>query len=275
MSTPEPLFDTHCHLQDRKFAGEEAEAVERATERGLVGMLVCGYDAPSIEAAIDMAECYPAVYAGAGVHPHDADGMTPELLARIRELAAHPRCIAIGEIGLDFYRDLSPRDVQLRVLKQQLEIADDVGLPVSVHSREAEEAIYEPLAAHAASFAKRHRGLAPGVMHCFAGSPELALRFVDLGYVISVPCTITYPKNERAREIARSVPLESLVVETDAPYLPPQAIRGKRNEPAFVEAAVRGLAESRNMAFADVARATTGNALRVFRRVHAAQEAVV
>ncbi len=269
---PSPLFDTHCHLQDRKFGGEADDIVALAVAAGVEKMLVCGYDDESIDQALGLAERHQSVYAGAGVHPHDADTIDDALLTKIERAARHPRCIAIGEIGLDFYRDLSPRDVQHHALEAQLEIARRVGLPVSVHTRAAEDAALEPLQRHARALAQQRPDIAPGVMHCFAGSLHLAEAYVAAGYVISVPCTITYPNNDALRTVVAALPIESLVVETDAPYLPPQSHRGQRNEPAYISAAVQGVAEAKGVSFGEAAAATTANARRVFAKAAVLEE---
>jgi TatD DNase family protein len=258
------LFDTHCHLQDRKFQGEAEQVIARAVQSGVGEMLVCAYDLDSIAPTLELAQRHGPVLAAVGIHPHDAHQVDDAALARIRSAAEEGRCVAIGEIGLDHYRDLSPRDVQLRALVAQLEVAIDLGLPVSVHSRGAEAAILAPLGDFAGRSPLRGQGRPVGVMHCFAGPQDLAERFVEYGFLISIPCTITYPNNANARELARQLPLESLVVETDAPYLPPQVIRGRRNEPMHVGEAVRAIAECRGISTEAVARATTANARRAF-----------
>lgn len=252
------LFDTHCHLQDSAFDDLDA-VVERARRSGLTRMLVCGYDGPSTEAAVAMAGRYGEILAAGGTHPHDAKDFRAADADRLAALAASGAIAAIGEIGLDFYRDLSPRDVQERVLETQLEIALAAAKPVSVHSRGAEDAIFPALQRFA-----RRSAVVPGVMHCFGGDLAQARRCVELGFLISIPCTVTYPNNERGRTLARELPLESLVVETDSPYLPPQELRGRRNEPANVEAAVVAIAELRDIEPEAVAAATTANAVRVF-----------
>lgn len=258
------LFDTHCHLQDAAFEGDVGAVVERAVAGGVTAMLVCAYDRNSIDGALGLAHAHDSVYAAAGIHPHDADQLDDATLARLRVAATDDRCVAIGEIGLDHYRDLSPRDVQLAALERQLELAVELGLPVSIHSRNAEEAILAPLATYAARSSLAGDGRPLGVMHCFAGTVDLARLFVDLGFLISIPCTITYPNNRNGRALAAALPLDSLVVETDAPYLPPQSIRGQRNEPARVVEAVRAIAECRSDTFERVAAATTANAMRAF-----------
>jgi TatD DNase family protein len=258
------LFDTHCHLQDPAFHDVD-RVIERASAAGVEHLLVCGYDLASSERALELSERHPEVLAGAGVHPHDARDATPTALDRIGSFASDARCAAVGEIGLDFYRDLSPRDVQLQVLAAQLDLAVAVARPVSVHSRGAEEEIHAPLADFASRSSLVANGQPPGVMHCFGGTVAQARRFVDLGFLVSVPCTVTYPNNDEGRRIATELPLESLVVETDSPYLPPQGLRGKRNEPANVAAAVRAIAALRGISVDEVAAATTANAMRVFR----------
>ncbi|MGK2966377.1 MAG: TatD family hydrolase [Tepidiformaceae bacterium] len=256
------LFDTHCHLQDRAFAEGWRPVVERARAAGVTAMTLLGYDAASNVAALEMAG--EGVFAAVGYHPHDAKELDESAFAALEAQAADDRVVAIGEIGLDFYRDLSPHDVQRDALDRQLGLAARLGKPVCLHSRSAEEAIEPHLQQYAAMSPLGAVGRPVGVMHCFAGTLEQALRYVDLGFVISVACTVTYPANEEGRRIAAGVPLDRLVIETDSPYLPPQAMRGKRNEPANVEAAARAIADCRGIAFEAVAEATTQNAERLF-----------
>jgi TatD DNase family protein len=267
------LFDTHCHLQDRKFEGEFSGVVARARKAGVGGMLLCGWDVASSEHAVALAGGHDDIFPAAGIHPHDASDASPAALDRIAALARDPRVVAIGEIGLDHYRDLSPHDLQLDTLEAHLAIAVDAGKPVSVHSRAAEEAIYEPLAAYARRSQLATEGRPVGVMHCFAGPLDLARRYVDLGFVVSVPCTVTYPNNDVGRSIAASLPLDALVIETDSPYLPPQDRRGRRNEPSYIGAPPAAIAALRGISAAEVADATTRNAERVF-GVSIAKEAV-
>ena len=258
------LFDTHCHLQDPAFADDAREAIGRAGDAGLIGMVICGYDAVSNHAAIELAATSPIAHPTVGFHPHDSKDLTPALLAEMESLAARPEVVGIGEIGLDFVREHSPRDVQRRALDEQLGIALRLGKPVSVHTRGAEDDVHDHLAPFARSWALAASG-PPGVMHCFGGTLEQARRFVALGFLVSIACAITYPKNDEARRIAAGLPLESLVVETDSPYLPPQDRRGKRNEPAFVEAAVVAIGQARGIPATIAADATTANAARLFK----------
>jgi TatD DNase family protein len=260
----EALFDTHAHLTDPKFAGEAAAVVERAVAAGVREMLALGYDLPSSEAAVELARAFPGrVHAAVGLHPHEADTAWQELLPRLRELANDPAVVAVGEIGLDAYRGFASEANQRRLLAAQLELALEVGKPVCVHSRAAESAIVVPLRefAHAAV----GRGIAtPGVMHCFGGTLEQAQPFIEAGFLVSLAGPVTYPKNDEARRLAAGLPARSLVIETDSPYLPPQGMRGKRNEPAYIIETARAVAAARGVSFAEVARLTTENARRAF-----------
>jgi TatD DNase family protein len=253
------LFDTHTHVQFPQFNADREATLERAHEAGLTGMLVIGTDAKTSDAAVDLAQQHDWLYAAVGVHPHDAEAMTADDFAYISKLARLEFVVAVGEIGLDFYRELSPRVCQEEVLQRQLELALECGKPVIVHSRDAEEALYPVLQPYAERAIRR-----PGVMHAFGGNLKQAMRYVELGFLVSLPCTVTYPKNDRALELARELPLRSIVVETDSPYLPPQKRRGKRNEPAYVEEAVRRIAEVRGIEPAAVAATTEANARRLF-----------
>lgn len=259
------LFDTHAHLQDSAFDGSLEPVLERAQVAGVRAIAVCGYDMPSNHAALDLAARYPILSPTVGIHPHDTKDLTPEILAELESLAALPQVVGVGELGLDFYRDHSPHDVQRRSLDNQLAIAARVGKPVCVHSRAAEDDIYDHLSAYArAALALRSAGRPLGVMHCFGGTLEQAERYVALGFLVSFAATITYPKNAEARRMAAGLPLDALVVETDSPYLPPQAYRGQRNEPAHVRAAAEAIAAARQVSLDHVAEVTTRNAARCF-----------
>ena len=258
------LFDTHCHLQDEAFDREFDAVARRAETAGVTRMLVCGYDRDSNGAALRLAGQCPSVIPAVGYHPHEADTVTGEMLEELAAQAALGEVVAVGEIGLDFYRGHSTEDGQRRILDAQLEVAIALDKPVSLHTRSAEDAIYPHLASYAARSRLGPSGRPVGVMHCFGGSPEQALRYVELGFLISLTCTLTYPRNDEARRMARELPLSSLVIETDSPYLPPQALRGRRNEPANLAAAAAALAAARGIPVAEVAAATTANACRVF-----------
>jgi TatD DNase family protein len=258
------LFDSHSHIQLSQFDNDRSAALERSRNAGLVGQLVLGTDVASSESAIALAEAEPDVYAAAGCHPHDAKDMTEDSLAQLRSLAEDPRVKVVGEIGLDFYRNLSPHDVQADVLNAQLGTATEVEMPVALHGREAHEALYPILEA----WSNRVGGNLPagrplGVMHYFDGDVDLARRYVDLGFLISIHCSVTYPKANTLQQVAAELPLDVLVVETDSPYGPPQSKRGQRNEPAYVGEAVVKIAQLRGEQIDRVADVTTENALRL------------
>lgn len=256
------LFDTHCHLQDPAFAGDERGAIARAADAGVAGMVVLGYDVPSNLRALELAAESAIVFPAVGFHPHEAGTVTAQMLADLEAQVAREDVVAVGEIGLDFYRDHSTPEDQRRVLAAQLDIALRHGKPVAIHSRGAEEAAFDLLEPYAR--AANTAGFRPGVMHCFGGTLEQARRYVDLGFVVSIACVITYPKNEESRRIARELPLEALVIETDSPYLPPQGRRGERNEPANVRAAAEAIAAAREAPVEQVAEATARNAEELF-----------
>jgi TatD DNase family protein len=207
-----------------------------------------GTGPPDLETAIRQAERYPFISATIGVHPHDASKATPETFARLRDLAAHPKVAAIGEIGLDYHYDFSPRDVQRAVFVKQLEIAADAGKPIVIHSREA-------WADTMAMLGPPHRG----IVHCFTGDPQQAREALDLGFHLAFGGVLTFPKAEAVREAARITPDDRLLLETDCPYLAPLPHRGRRNEPAFVVEVARRLAEVRSSTLDEIAGQTTRN----------------
>ena len=252
------LFDTHTHIQMRQFASDRAGVVSAALEAGISHMLVPGTDVETSRDAIALAREYPGqIFAAVGTHPHDASTLTPEALAAERELSASPEIVAIGEIGLDYYRDLSPREVQREALVAQFELARERDLPIILHNRESHEDMIALLRAHG-------QGLR-GVFHCFIGDRAMARDALDLGFYLSFAGPLTFPKNVELREVAAWAPLDRILVETDSPYLTPPPFRGKRNEPRHVALVARGLAEARGMPFDEVAAATTANAIALFR----------
>ncbi len=251
------LVDSHCHLQDPKFNRDRAAVLKRAREAGVSAMVVVGYDLESSRRAVELADSHDGVFAAVGVHPHHAADVTAKQIEALFALTDSARVVAIGEIGLDFYRDLSPRDAQLRAFQQQLELARAARLPVVIHSRNADEQTFGVLAAYEREIIRewpRDRPL--GVMHCFAGDLALALRYIEIGFVISIPATCTYPGAHRTRAVASGIPLRWMAVETDAPYLPPQDKRGQRNEPAYLPETVRYIAELRGESYGNVADRT-------------------
>jgi TatD DNase family protein len=259
------LVDSHCHLQDPKFDADHDAVLQRARDAGVSTLVVVGYDIPSSRLAVAMADSNENMYAAVGVHPHDSKAVTPHDIDTLSRLADSSRVVAIGEIGLDYYRDLSPRDTQLRIFQQQLELARSLRLPVVIHSRQADEETFSVLADHereALPAWPKNRPL--GVMHCFAGDLPLALRYIEIGFVISITGTCTYPNAEISRTVARGIPLRWMAVETDAPYLPPQSRRGKRNEPGYLPETIQQIADLRGASFSEVADATALTAACLF-----------
>jgi TatD DNase family protein len=259
------LVDTHTHLQLEEFDRDREAVLERAWQAGLEGIVVLGLDAASSGAAIGLAEADPRLYATVGWHPNVAARLDQEGWRRLRELTQHPRVVAVGEIGLDFYRNLSPREDQVRALEEQLDLAAERRLPVAIHCRDAHDQMYpivERWAGKARSLFGEGRPL--GVMHYFSGDLELARRYVDMGFLISVHTCVTYPTSDRLREVVAGLDMDCLVLETDSPYGAPQSQRGRRNEPAYVaEAAIR-VAELRGLPAESVALRSGANAVRLF-----------
>jgi TatD DNase family protein len=245
------LVDTHCHLDDAKFDEDREQAIERAVAAGVTRLMAIGTGngPPDLAVAVRLADLYPFIYATIGVHPHDASKATGETFDRLRELAAHPKVLAVGEIGLDYHYDFSPRDVQLSVFERQLALAAEAEKPIVIHTREAWE---DTLAAVAAL---PHGG----IMHCFTGDAAQARQALDRGFHLSFGGVLTFPKAESLREAARLAPDDRILVETDCPYLAPVPHRGKRNEPAFVVDTVRRLAEVRGTTPENIAQLTTRN----------------
>lgn len=249
------LIDTHCHLNDEQYDADVAEVIQRAHSAGVLWLVNIGYDVDSSRKAIRQASLYRGVKATVGIHPHDANTATKAALAELRELAAREEVIAFGEIGLDYYYDNSPRDIQREAFRQQMEIATSLKLPAVIHSRDATKDTLEIL-----------REYAPlqGIMHCFSGSFETAQICIDLGMYIAFGGAITFKNANRLREVVERVPWERIVVETDCPYLTPEPFRGRRNEPAHLRHIVGSLAQVKGVSPADAARITTDNARTVF-----------
>lgn len=254
------LIDSHCHLDGARFAGDREAVIERARAAGVQLLLAIGTGEgpPDLEVALRLAEAYPFVYATAGVHPHDATKWTPECIPQLRSLMGHRKVVGLGEIGLDYHYDFSPRDVQQSVFVEQLRIAVEARKPIAIHTREAWADTFALLEEHWTPAAL------PGIMHCFTGGPAEAERSLAMGFTISFSGIVTYPKAPEVQEAARLTPLDRLLVETDSPYLAPLPYRGKRNEPAFVVETAKKIAELKNVSYEEVAAATTANFLKLF-----------
>jgi len=259
------LVDSHCHLQDRRFDSDREQVLARARDAGVTALVVIGDDIESSRAAVELADSNDDVYAAIGVHPHNAKSVTLRDLETLARLADCAKVVAIGETGLDYHRDLSPRDVQLRVFQEQLQLARSLRLPVVIHSRQTDEETFGVIASHQRECLPRWPKDRPlGVMHCFAGDLALALRYIELAFVISISGTCTYPDAERTRAVAGGIPLRWMTVETDAPYLTPQSRRGQRNEPAYIAETVRCVASIRGATFEEVANSTAMTAGSLF-----------
>jgi len=258
------LIDSHCHLDFPDFADELDAVVARAREAGVETMITIGTRIDRAQRLAEIAEAYDDVFFTVGAHPHEAAKEASSDFAAMRRLAAHPKCVGIGEAGLDYHYNYAPPEVAERVFRGQIALARELDLPLVVHTREAE--------ADTAAILKDEmaRGAFRGLLHCFTSSRALAEAALDLGLMISFSGVVTFKNAEELRRIARDVPLDRLLVETDAPYLAPVPHRGRRNEPAFVAATARVVAEARGMAPEALAEAARLNTLRLFSRIEGA-----
>jgi TatD DNase family protein len=251
------LIDTHAHLDMKHFDKDRGDVLQRAETGGITHIIAVGIDLDSSRKALGLAHEHSAVYAAVGYHPHNAGGNISRSLHALAGMTSDPRVVAWGEIGLDFYRGYSSREDQLAIFEPQLEMALEVNLPVIIHDREAHTEVLNILK-------KKGRGERRGVVHCFSGDIELASALIELGYFISIAGTVTYRKALQTKEVAARIPLERLLVETDAPFLAPVPKRGKRNEPSFVTYTAGEIARLRNMDLEALAGATSNNAKALF-----------
>ncbi|MDQ0177916.1 TatD family hydrolase [Bacillus chungangensis] len=251
------LFDTHVHLNDEQFNEDVEEVIERARDNGVDTMLVVGFDRKTIPKALELAETYDFIYASVGWHPVDAIHMTDQDLIWLEELAAHRKVVALGEMGLDYHWDTSPKSIQMDVFRKQIRLAKKVKLPIVIHNREATQDIITVLKEEKAEEVG-------GIMHCFSGSPEIAKECVKMNFYISLGGPVTFKNAKKPKEVAKELPLEHLLVETDCPYLAPHPYRGKRNEPAYVKLVAEQIAELKEIPFETVALQTTRNAKKLF-----------
>ncbi len=252
-------IDSHAHLDFPQFESERQKILDRAQAAGIERILAIGNGPGAMDKALRIAERLDWVYATVGIHPHEAKLAGEKEFAEIRELARHPKVLAIGEIGLDYYYDHSPREIQRAVFIKQLQLAKDLGLPIVVHSRDAEQDTLEIL---------KHEWRATklgGILHCFTGSMEMARAAIDMGFLISFSGILTFKNSQNLGDIARMLPNEKLLIETDSPYLAPEPYRGKTNEPAYVVETARVLAQVKGLTTEDVARITRFNFNRFFR----------
>lgn len=250
------VIDSHVHLEMREFDGDRDAVVQRAIDAGVEAMITIGTNVADCRKAVDIAKRYSAVYAAIGIHPHDAieiGGTTYDIL---RKLASEPKVVAFGEIGLDFFRNLSPRDIQIRRFGELLDLAVETDLPVIIHDRDAHDQTIQML--------KNWSGRRRGVLHCFSGDAVMAGQCLDMGFYISIAGPVTYPKSDKLAEVVRKVPLDRLFVETDAPYLTPQLHRGKRNESAYVLHTAQRIADIKGIPLEEVGKVTSDNVRKLF-----------
>jgi len=255
--TNKMFVDTHAHLQWASFANDIRNVLERAKEKRVTQIINIGFDVAGSLKGIALAENYRGLYATVGIHPHSANELNERTLDKLKELAKNPKVVAIGEIGLDYYRNLSPRAVQKQAFETQLTLAQELGLPVVIHDREAHGDILQTLL--------RFKGKIRGIMHCFSGSREMAEQCIDLGFLISFAGTVTYPKALELHKIAKWIDLKNMLLETDCPWLAPQAKRGKRNEPSFLPMIAHEIANLKRISVNDLAEITTSNAEEILK----------
>lgn len=277
------LFDSHAHLNNEGMTDEEREETVRAIENSQLDYVMdIGFDLTSSKLAVDHAARYPWCYAAVGVHPHDTEGMDDMQLAMIKGLAKKNKVMAIGEIGLDFHYDYSPRDEQREWFRKQIRLANELRMPIVIHSREADQEVMDILKEEGA-FSDERKSWFPErpdttgyvksdtaapdarvLLHCFSGSAELGRQYVKLGATLSIAGPVTYKNNRKTTAVVEEIPIDFLLVETDSPYLTPEPYRGRKNMSPYVEHTARKVAEIKGMTFEEVAAATKVNAMRFF-----------
>ncbi|CCQ93250.1 metal-dependent DNase [[Clostridium] ultunense Esp] len=252
------LIDSHAHLDDRRFDKDRDRLIKSLKELGVDLVINPGADLNSSIKAVSLSEKYDNIYAAVGVHPHSAKEMDESTIEILKSFTNREKVVAIGEIGLDYYYDNSPRDIQQKRFIEQLNLAKEVDLPVIIHTREATKDTFDILK-------EAQDGSLEGVMHCFSGSVEMAMEYIKLGFYISLAGPVTFKNARVSKEVAKAVPLDKLMIETDAPYLTPEPYRGKRNEPFYVRYVAGTIAELRGISFEEVAKQTSENTKKLFR----------
>ncbi|MED4464730.1 TatD family hydrolase [Metabacillus fastidiosus] len=251
------LFDTHAHLNALQYENDVEEVVQRALDEGVSEIVVVGFDRETIERAMELIEEYDFIYAAIGWHPVDAIDMTDKDLQWIRELSEHPKVVAIGEMGLDYYWNKSPKDIQKEVFRKQIALAKEVKLPIIIHNRDATADVVAILEEEGASEVG-------GIMHCFTGSLEVAKQCMDMNFYISFGGPVTFKNAKKPKEVVQEIPLDRLLIETDCPYLTPHPFRGKRNEPGYVKYVAEEIAKLRNLSYEEIAKKTSDNGKKIF-----------
>lgn len=252
------LFDSHAHINDEKFDEDRDEVIEHLRENSIDLVVNPGADMPSSRSAVELANKVDFIYSAVGVHPHDVETMTDKDLEELKNLAKeNEKVVAIGEIGLDYYYDLSPRELQKEWFIKQIELANELGLPFIVHDRDAHGDTFDII--------KKYKAPETGcVLHCYSGSLELALEYIKMGCYISIPGTVTFKNNRKTVEVAENIPIEWMFIETDSPYLTPVPYRGKRNDPSKVRYVAEKVAELRGISYEEVCEITKENAKKFF-----------
>lgn len=252
------LVDSHAHLDDERFDKDRDKLIKSLKEEGVDLIINVGSDLQSSIKSVSLSEEYENIYAAVGVHPHSAKEMDGSTINVLKSFTGRDKVVAIGEIGLDYYYDNSPRDVQRERFKEQLDLAKEIDLPVIIHTREAAQETFDILK-------EAQDGNLEGVLHCYSGSVEMALEYIKLGFYISLAGPVTFNNARVSREVAKAVPLDKLLIETDSPYLTPEPNRGKRNEPMYVRYVAARIAEVRGISFKEVASKTAANTKKLFR----------
>lgn len=249
------FIDSHAHLEMKEFDRDRGEVIERAWAAGVETIVTVGTNLSLSRKALSIARQYENVYATIGIHPHDAAKADDKVLDELKLLAGDAKVVAYGEIGLDFFRNISPREKQIKIFATQLQIAKALDLPVVIHDRDAHEQTLTMV---------RDSGVRRGVFHCFSGEWNMARKCIDLGFYISIPGVVTFEKSKVLREVARQVPADAILLETDCPYLTPEPHRGKRNEPSFMVHTAQKVADIRGVPIEELAAAATVNTRRLF-----------
>lgn len=253
------LIDSHAHLDMDDYEQDLEQVLERSLQGGISNIIAIGIDLKSSIRSAEIAEKYEFIYSTVGYHPHNVKDAGKDELKRLADLASKPKVVAWGEIGLDFFKEYSPREMQINLFERQMGMATDMGMPVVIHDREAHSQIFDIVR----KYSSGDNGRA-GVIHCFSGDYDLAMAFIRLGYYISIPGTVTYKKAMEIKEVAKKIPLDRMLVETDAPYLAPVPKRGRRNEPLYVIYTAQFIAQLRNMDFDEFAERTCENTRMLF-----------
>lgn len=250
-------FDTHAHLDDVKFSQDQDQVIERAKAAGVEYILNVGYNPASASRTVELTKKYDFIYGAVGMHPHDAKDLDGEGFRELKRLAGEPKIVAIGEIGLDYYWNHSPHDVQQRVFRRMIDFAREVKKPIIIHDRDAHEDIFRIIKEEAAYEVG-------GIFHCYSGSLPLAKEAVKMGFYISIAGPVTFHNAKKTVEVVREIPLERLLIETDCPYLAPVPYRGKRNEPAYVVKVAETIAQIKGISLEEAAKTTLENGKKAF-----------